>query len=73
MAQPTPPSHPASLPSTSANGARFGKIIIAAAIGLAIGAFFWFDLDGLLTLEAMKANRDRLLAFTDEHRAAAVA
>mgnify|MGYP001574400783 FL=1 len=72
-AHPTQPSHQGSLPSESANGARSGKFIIAAVIGLAIGAFFWFDLDAYLTLETVKANRDRLLAFTDEHRAAAVA
>lgn len=66
-------SHPGSFPSESANGPRSGKFIIAAAIGLAIGAFFWFDLDTYLTLETVKANRDQLLAFTDEHRTAAVA
>jgi uncharacterized membrane protein YdjX (TVP38/TMEM64 family) len=64
-------SHPGSFPSESANGPRSGKFIIAAAIGLAIGAFFWFDLDTYLTLETVKANRDQLLAFTDEHRTAA--
>ena len=72
-ARPTQPSHQGSLPSESSNEARFGKIIFAAAIGLAIGAFFWFDLDAYLTLDTVKANRDRLLAFTDEHHAAAVA
>ena len=72
MAHPTQPSHQDSLPFESANGPRSGKFIIATVIGLAIGAFFWFDLDAYLTLETMKANRDRLLAFTDEHRASAV-
>ena len=70
---PTQPSHQGSLPSESASGPRSGKFIIATVIGLAIGAFFWFDLDAYLTLETVKANRDRLFAFTDEHRAAAVA
>lgn len=65
-------SHPGTLSSEPTHGTRTGKIIIAAAMGLAIGAFFWFDLDAYLTLETMQANRDRLLAFTDEHRAAAV-
>lgn len=73
IVHPNQPSHQGSLPSESANGPRSGKIIIAAAMGLAIGAFFWFDLDAYLTLETMQANRDRLLAFTDEHRTAAVA
>jgi uncharacterized membrane protein YdjX (TVP38/TMEM64 family) len=66
-------SHQGSLPSESANGARSGKFIIAIVMGLAIGAFFWFDLDAYLTLETVKANRDRFLVFTGEHRAAAVA
>ena len=69
----TPPSHQGSVPDESASGPRFGKFIIAGVIGLAIGAFFWFDLDAYLTLDTVKANRDRLLAFTDEHHAAAVA
>ena len=72
MAHPQQPSHRGSLPSESANGTRSGKFIIATVIGLAIGAFFWFDLDTYLTLETVKANRDRLVAFTDEHRVAAV-
>lgn len=72
-AEPTPPSHQGSVPYESASGPRFGKFIIAAVIGLAIGVFFWFDLDAYLTLETVKANRDRLLTFTDEHYAAAVA
>jgi len=42
-------------------------------MGLAIGAFFWFDLNTYLTLEAVKTNRDRLLAFTDGHRVLAIA
>ncbi len=72
-AHPTQPSHQGSWPSESANGPRFGKFIIATVIGLAIGAFFWFDLDAYLTLETVKTNRDRLLAFTDERRHTAVA
>lgn len=73
MVHPKHPSHPGTLSSKPTRGARTGKIIIAAAMGLAIGAFFWLDLDAYLTLETMQANRDRLLAFTDEHHAAAVA
>ena len=73
VAHPKHPSHPGTLSSEPMRGTRTGKIIIAAVMGLAIGAFFWFDLDTYLTLETMQANRDRLLAFTDEHRAAAVA
>ncbi|MCI0427782.1 MAG: hypothetical protein L0Z46_07195 [Nitrospiraceae bacterium] len=73
MVHPKQPSHPATLSSEPTHGMRIGKIIIAAVMGLAIGAFFWFDLDTYLTLETVKADRDRLLAFTDTHRAAAVA
>lgn len=73
MLHPKQPSHPGTLPSEPTRGTRSGRIIIAAVMGLAIGAFFWFDLDTYLTLETVKANRDRLLAFTDGHRAAAVA
>ena len=70
---PKQPSHLGTLSSKPTHGTRAGKIIIAAVMGLAIGAFFWFDLETYLTLETVKANRDRLLAFTDGHRAAAVA
>ena len=73
MVHPKQPSRPGTLSSEPTRGTRTGKIIIAAVMGLAIGAFFWFDLGAYLTLETVKANRDRLLVFTDEHRAAAVA
>lgn len=67
------PSHQGTMPSKSTRRTRRDRIIVAAVIGLAIGAFFWFDLDAYLTLETVKANRDRLLVFTDGHRPAAVA
>lgn len=49
------------------------QFVVAGVLGLAIGAFFWFDIHAYLTLETVKANRDRLLAFTDEHQVAAIA
>jgi len=49
-----------------------GKLIIAAVFAVAIGAFFYFDLHHQLTLESLKANRDALLAFTEQHYLAAV-
>lgn len=49
-----------------------GKIAIAAVIAVGIGAFFYFDLGRFLTLEALKENRDRLLAFTDANYAGTV-
>lgn len=50
-----------------------GKLIMAAVLGLAISAFFWFDLSTYLTLETVQTHRDRLLAFTDEYQIAAIA
>ncbi|MGH7206526.1 MAG: TVP38/TMEM64 family protein [Nitrospiraceae bacterium] len=50
-----------------------GKIVVASVLAAAIGAFFYFDLQQYLSLDALKANRDRLLAFTDANYATAVA
>ena len=52
---------------------NLGKISIAVAITLAIGAFFYFDLGRFLSLTALKENRDSLLVFTDANFAGAVA
>ena len=41
-----------------------GKIVLVALFALAIGAFFYFDLNQYFSLEVLKANRDRLLAYT---------
>ena len=49
-----------------------GKVLIAVAIALAIGAFFYFDLGRFLSLTALKENRDSLMAFTDANFGAAV-
>lgn len=49
-----------------------GKLVVALAIGLGIGAFLYFDLGQFLSLTALKENRDSLLAFTDEHFLGAV-
>lgn len=49
------------------------KILILTAFGLAVAAFFYFDLKQYLSLDALKANRDGLLAFTQANYAAAVA
>jgi uncharacterized membrane protein YdjX (TVP38/TMEM64 family) len=38
----------------------------------AVAAFFYWDLDRYLTLDALKAHRDELLAFTEAHYATAV-
>ncbi len=52
---------------------NLGKISIAIAVVLAVGAFFYLDLGKFLSLTALKENRDSLLAFTDANFPAAVA
>ncbi len=71
-AHPIHPSHPVTNPVTSAKSYLSGKVISALVIGLAIGAFIYFDLGRFLSLAALKDNRDQLLAFTDENYVAAV-
>ena len=46
-----------------------GKVILAILIASAIAAFFYFDLERDLSLEALKQNRDRLLLFTETNYA----
>lgn len=50
-----------------------GKFVVLGLFALAIGAFFYFDLKQYLSLDALKANRDSLLAYTDTHYTTAVA
>ncbi len=59
--------------SQPAGGISAGKLAIAAGIACAIGAFFYFDLGRFLSLDALKANRDHLLAFTEANYPASVA
>ncbi len=49
------------------------KLFILLVGAVAVALFFWFDLGRYLTLEALKANREALLGFYAEHRAAMVA
>ncbi len=56
----------------SANGSSLGKMAVAVVIASAIGAFVYFDLGRFLSLEALKENRDHLLAFTEANYAASV-
>jgi len=49
------------------------KSIFALVALMAIAAFFCFDLHQLLTLEALKANRQMLLNYADSHAAATAA
>ena len=49
-----------------------GKIVILGILGLGLGAFFYFDVGQYFSLEALKANRDDLLAYTNANFTAAV-
>ncbi|MEI8015785.1 MAG: TVP38/TMEM64 family protein [Nitrospira sp.] len=62
------------MPSSEAkSGLSVGKIAVVLAIGVAVAAFFYFDLGRFLSLQALKDNRDDLLSFTETHSAAAAA
>jgi uncharacterized membrane protein YdjX (TVP38/TMEM64 family) len=50
----------------------YGKLMVAVLFAVALGAFYYFDLTQYLSLEALKSNRDALLAFTDSHYVTAV-
>ncbi|MCC6139233.1 MAG: TVP38/TMEM64 family protein [Nitrospira sp.] len=56
-------------PSQQSNGSKFA---ILAGLALGVGLFVYFDLGRLLSLDALKNNRDHLLAFTEANYAAAV-
>ena len=60
---------PTTSPSQQLNGS---KLAMLAGIVLAIGLFFYFDLGRFLSLDALKNNRDHLLAFTEANYASAV-
>jgi uncharacterized membrane protein YdjX (TVP38/TMEM64 family) len=55
-----------------ASGSSAGKFATAVVIACAIGAFFYFDLGRFLSLDALKQNRDHLLAFTEANYVSAV-
>jgi len=50
-----------------------GKLALLAALAIVVVAFFALHGQRYLTLDAVKANRDALLAFTNAHFAAALA
>ncbi|MEK6548568.1 MAG: TVP38/TMEM64 family protein [Nitrospirota bacterium] len=60
----SPAAKPASSPA--------GKFIVIGLFALAMGAFFYFDLTQYLSLETLKANRDKLLFYTEAHYTTAV-
>lgn len=51
---------------------KSSKIWVIAGIGILVGLFFYFDLGKYLTLSSLKANRDALVAFYENHRVAMV-
>jgi uncharacterized membrane protein YdjX (TVP38/TMEM64 family) len=60
--------------TTATRGSIFsGKIVLALLLAVGIGAFFYFDLGHYLSLEALKQNRDNLLAYTESNYGFAVA
>jgi uncharacterized membrane protein YdjX (TVP38/TMEM64 family) len=60
------------MPESPSRPSARGRVIVAAVFLAAIGAFYFFDLMAYLSLDVLKANRDKLLAFTEEHYAQAV-
>jgi uncharacterized membrane protein YdjX (TVP38/TMEM64 family) len=48
------------------------RLVVATLFLGVIGAFYLFDLTAYLSLDMIKANRDRFLAFTEEHYWSAV-
>ncbi len=54
------------------NPTSWGKLAVALIFAAALAAFFYFDLKQYVTLESLKAHRDDLLRYTQEHFAMAV-
>jgi uncharacterized membrane protein YdjX (TVP38/TMEM64 family) len=67
------PKESAITADTSPTSSITGKIVVVLLFLSAIGAFFIFDLKTYLSLDALKANRDDLLVFTQDHYVPAVA
>lgn len=60
-------------PAVQKPASATGKLAVATLFLVAIAAFYFFDLMAYLSLDVLKANRDQLLAFTEEHYLPAVA
>ena len=68
---------PVHMPSTVSSSAAApkpltGRVILLVLLAVGIGFFLYFDLGRYLSLETLKANRDRLLDFAEANYAAAV-
>lgn len=59
--------------SLSKSGPGTGKLLLALFVGCAVAGVLYFDLGRYLSLDALKANRDQLLAFTEANYSTAVA
>ena len=59
-------------PSISSANSGLGKVLLGILVGFGIAAFFYFDLSDYLSLDALKSNRDQLLAFTEANYTGAV-
>lgn len=57
--------------SETKSGLNAGKVAVVLAIGVAVAAFFYFDLGRYLSLDALKEHRDELLAFAEARSAVA--
>jgi uncharacterized membrane protein YdjX (TVP38/TMEM64 family) len=57
---------------TRSTASIYGKLLVAATFAIAVAAFYSFDLTAYLSLDVLKANRDKLLVFTEDHYAPAV-
>ncbi len=66
------PEESAITADTSATSSITGKLLVSLLFVAAIGAFFFFDLKNYLSLDTLKANRDNLLVFTQDHYVPAV-
>jgi uncharacterized membrane protein YdjX (TVP38/TMEM64 family) len=58
--------------SALARSSNWKKASIVALVAAVLVAFFYFDLQRFLSLEALKANRDALVAFTESNYPSAV-
>jgi uncharacterized membrane protein YdjX (TVP38/TMEM64 family) len=66
------PDPDALAPDMHGASSMHGKLILVLLFVVAIGAFYFFDVMSYLSLDVLKANRDKLLAFTEEHYLPAV-
>jgi uncharacterized membrane protein YdjX (TVP38/TMEM64 family) len=62
----------ATRPNAPTTSSITGKLVVVMLFLAAIGAFYFFDLMAYISLDVLKANRDKLLIFTEEHYWSAV-